>query len=307
MDRNLKLPDPETFTRAELAERWKCDISRINRYIEDGQLKEGFNTFKTDYNYLRELRYFVAYNNKDIWGVIMEMMAPGEIEYYKNNRKEYAKLINSKIVGCPKYLYMSVLNPKDFSIPRMHVDAVKPSAFDFIKKMFPSNHHNDLVIRFCDLENNTLFPMRVTTIGHEMVSIKKPKLEDLIIPLEEVLRFEKEHGIGENKENVSPAITKKAEKKQTDTDTHSPKTIDNAGEDRRPPAPERILRMREVSKRSGISRAQIYNLIGEGKFPKSFPLVPGGRSVGWYESVIDEWIRERDEQKRKDGADEADE
>ena len=44
MAEEVKLPDPETFTKEQLAERWKCDISLINRYIETKQLKEGVDT-----------------------------------------------------------------------------------------------------------------------------------------------------------------------------------------------------------------------------------------------------------------------
>ena len=60
--------------------------------------------------------------------------------------------------------------------------------------------------------------------------------------------------------------------------------------------------MNEVIRRCGISISTIYKLMDEGKFPKSVKLT-GNRSVGWYESVIDEWIKERNEKKQKNWED----
>lgn len=53
----------------------------------------------------------------------------------------------------------------------------------------------------------------------------------------------------------------------------------------------RIVRMREVQKKIGLCKASIYNRIARGTFPK--PVSLGGRSVGWIESDLDEWISER--------------
>ncbi|EMN8778009.1 helix-turn-helix transcriptional regulator [Pseudomonas aeruginosa] len=53
----------------------------------------------------------------------------------------------------------------------------------------------------------------------------------------------------------------------------------------------RIIRLKEVTDSTGIARSTIYKLIGEGGFPKPVPLV--GRSVGWVESEVHEWIRGR--------------
>ena len=58
--------------------------------------------------------------------------------------------------------------------------------------------------------------------------------------------------------------------------------------------------MNEVIRRVGISRPHLYTLMAEGLFPKSIKLT-GNRAVGWYESVIDEWIKKRNEKKRNDG------
>lgn len=66
--------------------------------------------------------------------------------------------------------------------------------------------------------------------------------------------------------------------------------------------PFKILRLKQVLERIGISRAQIYVLMGEGLFPKNFSLSgPNGRSVGWLESDVSEWISSRSEQQQKTG------
>ena len=62
--------------------------------------------------------------------------------------------------------------------------------------------------------------------------------------------------------------------------------------------PIRILRLPEVLARTGLSRSTIYLRIEQGRFPRPVPL--GGRAVGWIESEIDEWIRERIAESRGD-------
>jgi prophage regulatory protein len=53
----------------------------------------------------------------------------------------------------------------------------------------------------------------------------------------------------------------------------------------------RILRMPEVLAKIGLCKASIYSRIAKGTFPK--PISLGGRSVGWLESTLDQWISER--------------
>lgn len=53
----------------------------------------------------------------------------------------------------------------------------------------------------------------------------------------------------------------------------------------------RILRLSDVEQKSGFKRAHIYNLMSQGKFPKSVRL--GVRAVGWDAAEIDRWIAER--------------
>jgi len=53
----------------------------------------------------------------------------------------------------------------------------------------------------------------------------------------------------------------------------------------------RFVRLREVMARTGLSRSTIYVWVAEGRFPKPVPL--GARSVGWIESELEEWLRDR--------------
>ncbi len=68
------------------------------------------------------------------------------------------------------------------------------------------------------------------------------------------------------------------------------------------PGKSKVVRLKQVLQRVGISRAQVYVLMGEGLFPKNFSLSgPNGRAVGWLESDVSEWIISRSEQQQKTG------
>lgn len=54
---------------------------------------------------------------------------------------------------------------------------------------------------------------------------------------------------------------------------------------------ERIIRMKEVSHITGLSKSTIYQYMDEGKFPQSFSL--GGQMRGWSLSSVSLWVRER--------------
>jgi len=54
---------------------------------------------------------------------------------------------------------------------------------------------------------------------------------------------------------------------------------------------DRFLRMPEVKKTTGLSKAYLYLLISEGKFPKQYKL--GERASGWLESEIRDWMNSR--------------
>lgn len=53
--------------------------------------------------------------------------------------------------------------------------------------------------------------------------------------------------------------------------------------------PDRILRLKAVLTRTGLSRATLYRKIWAGTFPKQIRIAV--RCVGWRESAIDEWLR----------------
>jgi prophage regulatory protein len=57
------------------------------------------------------------------------------------------------------------------------------------------------------------------------------------------------------------------------------------------PREPRILRLSDVEQKSGFKRAHIYNLMSQGKFPKSVRL--GVRAVGWDATEVDQWIADR--------------
>lgn len=55
---------------------------------------------------------------------------------------------------------------------------------------------------------------------------------------------------------------------------------------------DRILRLREVEKIIGLSRATIYRLIASGDFPKQIHLTT--KTVGWRLSSIEKWVMSRE-------------
>lgn len=58
-----------------------------------------------------------------------------------------------------------------------------------------------------------------------------------------------------------------------------------------------ILRLPAVKARVGLSRSAIYLAVSRREFPQ--PVQLGTRAVGWLESEIEEWIRERVKNSRK--------
>ncbi|MBC8946864.1 MULTISPECIES: helix-turn-helix transcriptional regulator [Xenorhabdus] len=52
-----------------------------------------------------------------------------------------------------------------------------------------------------------------------------------------------------------------------------------------------LIRLPEVQRRTGYSKAWIYKLISDGAFPKQVKIGP--RSVAFIESEIDNWIAQR--------------
>ena len=61
----------------------------------------------------------------------------------------------------------------------------------------------------------------------------------------------------------------------------------------RPQTGPSIVRIHGLVAKTGLSRSYIYHLAKQGLFPKSIPLVPGGKSRGWIVSEVDEWLNSR--------------
>jgi prophage regulatory protein len=54
------------------------------------------------------------------------------------------------------------------------------------------------------------------------------------------------------------------------------------------PEPDRIIRLKTVLDRSGLSRSTVYRKINEGTFPPQVKVSLNG--VGWRESELNRWI-----------------
>lgn len=53
--------------------------------------------------------------------------------------------------------------------------------------------------------------------------------------------------------------------------------------------PERILRLKSVLERTGLSRSTVYRKVQARTFPK--PLKISERCIGWRESDLESWLR----------------
>lgn len=51
---------------------------------------------------------------------------------------------------------------------------------------------------------------------------------------------------------------------------------------------ERIIRLKTVLDRTGLSRSTMYRKIAEGSFPRQVSISTHG--TGWHESAVDRWI-----------------
>jgi prophage regulatory protein len=51
---------------------------------------------------------------------------------------------------------------------------------------------------------------------------------------------------------------------------------------------ERIIRLRTVLERTGLSRSTLYRKIGEGTFPRQIRIAV--RCAGWRESAVEAWL-----------------
>jgi prophage regulatory protein len=64
---------------------------------------------------------------------------------------------------------------------------------------------------------------------------------------------------------------------------------------------KRIVRHIDVSMKLGVGPSTLFSMISDGRFPKPFVIVPGGRAVGWLESDVDAWIANRRSEAREGG------
>ncbi len=63
------------------------------------------------------------------------------------------------------------------------------------------------------------------------------------------------------------------------------------------PAPDRLLRLREVMERTALSRTAVYDLMEQGRFPRPVRLTK--RCVAWPESLVNVWIHEKVREARR--------
>ncbi|MDE0533338.1 MAG: AlpA family phage regulatory protein [Albidovulum sp.] len=56
---------------------------------------------------------------------------------------------------------------------------------------------------------------------------------------------------------------------------------------------ERLLRIGEVMRMTGLAKSTIHLKWRKGEFPSPVKLFEGGRSLGWKQSEIREWIQSR--------------
>lgn len=61
-----------------------------------------------------------------------------------------------------------------------------------------------------------------------------------------------------------------------------------------------LIRLTEVQRRTGYSKAWIYRLLKEKRFPASIKI--GSRAIAFIESEIDEWVNQRIAESRGEAA-----
>ncbi|WP_313809360.1 AlpA family phage regulatory protein [Sphingobium sp.] len=63
---------------------------------------------------------------------------------------------------------------------------------------------------------------------------------------------------------------------------------------------ERIIRLKTVLARTGLSRSTLYRKIAEGSFPRQVPISVHG--AGWHESAVSRWIADPRTYRKEGGA-----
>ncbi len=57
--------------------------------------------------------------------------------------------------------------------------------------------------------------------------------------------------------------------------------------------PNKLIRLKQVIEMVGVSRAYIYRLLKEERFPQQVEIVAGGTARAFVESEVQEWIDKR--------------
>lgn len=60
---------------------------------------------------------------------------------------------------------------------------------------------------------------------------------------------------------------------------------------------QKILRLKQASEKTGLSRSSIYKLLSTGEFPKQIQL--SARRVGFIEAELDAWLAAKAEDRNK--------
>jgi prophage regulatory protein len=67
-----------------------------------------------------------------------------------------------------------------------------------------------------------------------------------------------------------------------------------------PQVAQSLIRLPEVQRRTGYSKAWIYRLISQKRFPPAVKI--GTRSIAFVESEVNDWINQRISESRKEAA-----
>ncbi len=65
--------------------------------------------------------------------------------------------------------------------------------------------------------------------------------------------------------------------------------------------PDRIIRLKSVLSRTGLTRSTLYRKIAEGSFPAQIRISVNG--AGWHESEVDLWVADPVRWRPKSGGD----
>ena len=224
---SLNLPDSEEFTIEMLAERWGCGVSLIDNYIKNGRLRQAFaSAHNTDLQVLEFYEYKIDAKEREadvkkryddarkiqpnmpkslseeelqshVHIIRQDAIAPLDAIHIEclldviENEERLDKYLHpiaiENIVGCPKYLY--VTRERQNKYPVFQDDYV-------------------LAYNFYDFHGNVLLPISsdIPTYddNHYRLDFVRVKLGSLIIPLEEVKRFEQLIHQNENEDDKEP-------------------------------------------------------------------------------------------------------